>query len=150
MKKFEQMPQEKKVELDINIEASPEDLEKYKGFKDEIEGHLMGLELTEEEIEEGYMPVDIVSFEPIIFIGEEVPDFDDPEEEARARKVALVFAFEQLGFDHKNAKLIKEKPGKEKRTGEEYTEQYFETNDPNVVMVYNGADFWATKRELVE
>lgn len=149
MEKFEPEP-EKKLELDINLEVSPEDLEKYKGFKDEIESHLMGLELTEEEIEQGFVPVDLVSLEPIIFIGEEVPDFDDPEEEAKAKKVAWKFAFELLGFDHKNAKLIKEKPGQEKDTGKEYVEQYFETNNPNLVLIYNGVDFWVTKREAAE
>lgn len=148
--KFEQMPPEKKLELDVDLEVSPEDMEKYKGFKDEIESALMGFELTKEEIEQGFEPIDIVSFEPITFVGEEVPDFENPEEEAKARKVALKFAFEQLGFNPKNPKLIKEKQEKEQDTGKEYTEQYFETNDPNIVMVYNGVDFWATKKELME
>ncbi len=139
------------MELDIDLEVSPEDLEKYKGFKDEIENALMGFELTEEEIEQGFEPIDMVSFEPITFVGEEVPDFEDPEEEARAKKVALKFAFEQLGFDPNNPKLIKEKTGKkEEDTGKEYVEQYFETNNPDIVMVYNGIDFWATKKELIE
>ena len=148
--KFERIPPEKKLELDVDLEVSPEDLEKYKGFKDEIESALMGFELTKEEIEQGFEPIDIVSFEPITFVGEEVPDFEDPEEEVKARKVALKFAFEQLGFDPKSPKLIKEKQEKEQDTGKEYTEQYFETNNPNIVMVYNGVDFWATKKELME
>jgi len=146
MEKFEPKL-EKKLELDIDLEISPEDLEKYKGFKDEIEGALMNLELTKEEIEQGFESVDMISFEPITFIGEEVPDFENPEEEAKAKKIALKFAFEQLGFDPANPKLIKEKISREEDTGREYTEQYFETNNPNIVMVYNGVDFWAMKKE---
>ena len=113
MEKFEPKP-EKNVKLDIDLEISPESLEKYKGFKEEIGSSLdfLGVELTEEEIEDGYVSENMVSFEPITFVGVDVQDFENPEEEAEAKKAALTFAFENLGVDLKNLKLIKEVPGK--------------------------------------
>lgn len=110
-------------------------------------------ELTEEEIKQGFEPMYDeamfgVSLEPLHFLPEGVVDFDDPIEEEKARKFILKFTFSHLGFNPETAKLFKEERVKATEEGkEDFVEQYFETENPDLLIVYNGKDFWVRRKE---
>ena len=148
--KIEKIKREKEKILDLNIdlELNKEDFEKWKYLEDEVESALMGLELTEEEIEQGFEPVDLISLKPINYLNEEISDFENLEDEEKARRVVLKRAFETLGFNQKKAKLIKEEMVKATEEGkEDFVEQYFETENPDLLIVYNGKNYWVKKKE---
>lgn len=129
MEKFEPKIKEKKSIIDI--EVSPEDLERCKDLKDEIKFALENFTLTEEDIKNGFEPVDEGDPFPIhpATFGVEC---EDPKEEEIITKVMLNFAFEELGFDPRDPELVREKEGV----------KYFKINSPDVLLCYDGHSCW--------
>lgn len=139
--KVKAMEKEQKFEKKpiIDIEVSPEDLEKYKEFKEGVEVFIQNIEdfeLTEEDIKEGFETYDHDKYSPVVLCPETFGhDFEDPEEEKKVIKVILNFAFEEFGVDKHNLELIQEKGD----------EKFFKTNRPDIVLAYNG-DYWWFER----
>lgn len=145
-----------KVDIEISEEEEKEILEKYEDLEFLIEGiGTEAEELTEEEIEEEYdSPPDVSSFvsDPSApFILEPNNGFDlkiaDPEEKEKVKKVILKRTFESLGFDPKNAKQIDEKKYEETVERREINMKYFETKNPDLVLLFDGEDWFVEKKE---
>jgi hypothetical protein len=133
------------IDLEISEEREKEILEKYEDLEFLIEGVGMEFEeLTEEEIENEFVSLD----EDIPFILDPVSGFglevDEPEEEKEIKKVILKQVFENLSFDPKNPEQIGEEKEPSAQRGEVVT-KYFKTNNPNLVLSFDGVD-WCVRK----
>lgn len=139
--------EEEKLVVDIEVDEKTEKevFEKYEDLDFLIES--IGTEydeLTDEEIEEGLeqAPEDAGYLLEPENLG---LDIEDPEERERVHKVILKNAFEQIGFNPKAPKLIKEE--EEEIEGRKIHVKYFELENPNLVLSFDGTDWCVQSRK---
>jgi hypothetical protein len=122
-------PGEPTQRLEIDLEVSQEELERWQGFKEVFQDTVEGLPAL---LESG----DRFSLHPLNFefFAEEV---EDPERLETLRKVVLRYAFEQLGFDPSKTQPFREYEDEEKRRV-----RIFPTNEEGIWLGYDGVDFW--------
>jgi len=126
----------------IDIETSEEELERWKELKTILEDTIEGFD---DLVERG----DKFVFHPANFeLTSDYLEKDDEEEldteEKIRKKVVLNYVFKELEFDLKNPKLIKEETSKTDE--EKITIKYFETNQPNIILGFDGIDWWIEKK----
>ena len=66
------------------------------------------------------------------------------EVEDTTKKSILNFAFKELEFDPNNPEIIKQE--KIKQNNKELTIQYFKTNQENLILVFDGIDWWLERK----
>lgn len=127
------------VDIKIDEETEKEIFEKYEDLKFLIDSIGMEYEeLTEEEIKQGLEQAPEgagYSIDPESF----GLDIDGPEEREKVQKVILKNVFKQIGFDPEMPKLIKDR--KEKVAGRKVSVKYFEIENPDLVLSFDGI-YW--------
>ncbi|MCK4354869.1 hypothetical protein KAW43_00760 [Candidatus Parcubacteria bacterium] len=146
-RKLEKLNTEIEKEPIVDIEVDKEELEKWKALESDLEDLTEGAEdlLIEQD--------DKFVFHPANFeLTSDYSDIEDQEElsaeEKLRKKVILNYAFEEFGFDIKNPEIIEEKIIQE---GEETkTIKYFRTNQPNLILGFDGVDWWIEKKDTIQ
>ena len=148
MEKFEKFNKEKEPIVDVEVDEK--ELEKYEEFKETLE---IVIDSLPEELDPPGETFDKFSLHPASF--EEMSNYleiEDEEkqkqEEEKRKKIVLNLSFKELGFDPKNPELVKEEKIEIKIEDrkEVLTLKYFKTNRPDLVLVFNGFDWWLEKK----
>lgn len=152
--KFEEKPEIKKEPI-VDIEVNKVTLEYWEkhGLKDEVGDMVFGFEDLVPPGERFSIHTD--NFESTgkfiekaeksfkkLMAPKEANNLEEKirEVEDNARKVLLNFVFEELEFDPKDPEVIREE--KTKEGDRELTIRYFKTNQENLILAYDGIDWW--------